>query len=128
MNNDGFELIYSYTRKQAIEDGVLIDVSGQAKEVGFKVPTAVSDQLYHEYVVPSKEMERSGQSIEGRLHDLLHLAAICARSRWDGSRVYFDVLFQMEEGPKFEEVHVVAIIGPGDDGNPVMTICKPEDE
>ncbi len=128
MNSEGFELIYSYTRKQALEDGVLIDVTEQAKEVGFKVPTAVSDRLYHEYIVPSKEMKRFGQSVEGRLHDLLHMAAICARSRWDGSRVYFDVLFQMEEGPKLEKAHVVAIIGPDDDGSPVMTICKPEDE
>jgi len=29
MSFEDFELIYSYTRKQAIQDGVLIDVSEQ---------------------------------------------------------------------------------------------------
>ncbi|WP_415717067.1 DUF6573 family protein [Maridesulfovibrio sp.] len=39
-------MIYSYTRKQAIEDENLIDVTRQAKETGFKVPVAVSLNLY----------------------------------------------------------------------------------
>jgi hypothetical protein len=34
MRFEDFELIYSYSRKQAIEDGVLIDVIGQARETG----------------------------------------------------------------------------------------------
>ena len=32
------DLIHSYTRAQAIEDGVLVDVSDVAKEAGFKLP------------------------------------------------------------------------------------------
>ena len=31
------ELIYAYTRKQAIADGVLVDVTETAKEVGYPV-------------------------------------------------------------------------------------------
>jgi len=30
------DIIFSYSREQAIEDGLLIDVSGIAKEAGFK--------------------------------------------------------------------------------------------
>lgn len=37
-----FQVIFSYTRKQSIDDGNLIDVTAQAKESGFKVPVAVS--------------------------------------------------------------------------------------
>jgi hypothetical protein len=37
---DENEIIYSYTRKQAIADGVLIDVTELAKEAGFKCPVA----------------------------------------------------------------------------------------
>lgn len=40
------EPIYIYTRKQAIEDGVLIDVTETAKEAGFKVPVAVTCALH----------------------------------------------------------------------------------
>ena len=31
------DVIYSYTRAQAIEDGVLVDAGPMAKEVGFKL-------------------------------------------------------------------------------------------
>ena len=31
------EVIYSYTRKQAIEDGVLVDITEMAKEAGIKL-------------------------------------------------------------------------------------------
>ncbi len=42
-----FEIISQYTRKKAIEDGVLIDVSEHAKGI-FKVPVAVTCGLYSE--------------------------------------------------------------------------------
>ena len=35
---DGAPIIYSYSRKQAIEDGVLVDLSPWAKETGFSIP------------------------------------------------------------------------------------------
>jgi type I site-specific restriction endonuclease len=39
------DVIYSYTRKQAIEDGVLVDITEMAKEAGIKYP-AVRRPLY----------------------------------------------------------------------------------
>src|SRR4051812_27741843 len=36
------EVIFAYTRKQAIEDGVLVDVTETAKEAGFKIPVALT--------------------------------------------------------------------------------------
>lgn len=35
-------VIHSYTRSQAIDDGVLVDVTATAQEAGFKVPTALT--------------------------------------------------------------------------------------
>lgn len=128
MNEREFNVVYSYTRTQALEDGVLIDVSKQAKEAGFKVPVAISDYLYNGYIVPSKELEDMGQSVEGRLHDVLMMTLHAAKDRLVDNRVYFEVLFMMGDGPKFAKVGCVAIVDPGDDGEPVMTICRPEDE
>jgi len=128
MNKRKHNIIYSYTRAQAISDGVLIDVTEQAGETGFKVPVAISDHLYNGYIAPPAGFEGEGQSVEGRLHDVFMMTHYAAKARWDGSRVYFDVLFQMGEGPCFEKVQCVAIVGPGDVGEPVMTICLPEDE
>ena len=36
------EVIYAYTRAEAIADGVLIDVTETAKEVGFRLPVALT--------------------------------------------------------------------------------------
>jgi len=46
MSLEKFEIIYSYTRKQALADGVLIDISQEAHESGFKIPAAISDNLF----------------------------------------------------------------------------------
>ena len=42
----GFTLIHSYTRKQAIEDGVLVDVTETAKARGFVVPVAMTAMVF----------------------------------------------------------------------------------
>ena len=39
-------VIFAYTRAQAIEDGVLVDVSDTAREAGFKIPVAVSRSVW----------------------------------------------------------------------------------
>src|SRR6185437_8267129 len=44
------EVIYSYTRAQAIADGVLVDVSETAKEAGFKYPVALTRMVFDAYV------------------------------------------------------------------------------
>ena len=66
---EDFELIHSYTRMQAIEDGVLIDVSEMAKEAGFKFSVAITNTVWTDLIVPNEEV--NGQSIEGRLWDTL---------------------------------------------------------
>src|SRR5206468_2575273 len=69
---DGAEIIYSYTREQALADRVLIDVSelAEAREAGFVWPVAISRALW-EIVVPTDAEEAEGQSYEGRLWDVL---------------------------------------------------------
>ncbi|WP_029459561.1 DUF6573 family protein [Solidesulfovibrio alcoholivorans] len=120
-------LIYSYTRAQAIEDGVLVDVTEQAKATGFKLPTVVTDNLYHHYIEPPAGLAGEGQSVTGRLHDLLTLALFAAKRAVNSDRVYFKVAFLMTPGHT-ETVEVIAHIGPGDSAEPVLTIMLPEDD
>jgi hypothetical protein len=44
--NDDWPIIFIYTRKQTIEDDVLIDVTDEAKSAGFRVPAAICDNLF----------------------------------------------------------------------------------
>lgn len=120
-------LIYSYTRAQAIADSVLIDVTDEAKAHGFKVPVAITDHLFNVYVDAPAGLETEGQSTAGRLHDLLTLAMIAARTSKGIDRAYFKISFLMAPG-RTETVQVIAHIGPGDHGEPVLTIMLPEDD
>ncbi|KHK01335.1 DUF6573 family protein [Desulfovibrio sp. TomC] len=124
---DDWPIIFSYTRAQAIADGVLVDVTTQAAQIGFKVHTVVTDHLYNEYVAPPAGLEGEGQSVEGRLQDLLFRTLLAAKAIRDSDRAEFDVLFLMAPG-RWDTAHVVAAIGPGDQGEPVMTIMLPEDD
>ncbi|WP_319760545.1 DUF6573 family protein [Maridesulfovibrio sp.] len=94
-----FRMIYSYTRKQAIEDGNLIDVTGQAKETGFKVPVAVSLNLYERYITPPKGLEGEGQSVTGRSlrsSSASHRRPMSVRrSESDNSWISFSVMSKM---------------------------------
>lgn len=121
-----WHLIHSYTRKQALEDGVLVDVSAAARDLGFKVQVAVTGNLLDRYIVPPPGLD--GQSTEGRLHDLLFvLHAVIKRSMSHATRLEIDVLFLIEPN-KLEKIRLIAVIGPGDVGEPVLTIMLPEDD
>lgn len=122
-----FELIYSYTRAQALADGVLIDISAAAREHGFRLPTAATDSLFYGHVVPPGGLEGESQSVEGRLHDVLTMAMIAARSGMNQDRVEFEVLFLMRPG-RLEKVTVVLHVGPGDQGEAVLTLMLPGDD
>ena len=69
MNKSGV-LIFSYTR-QAIADGVLVDVSKLAKEAGFRFPVAVTAGVWAECVTVPEGV--AGQDETGRLWDVLNV-------------------------------------------------------
>ena len=123
------EVIYSYTRKQAIEDGVLIDVSEMAREAGIKYPVAVSSTVYYEYIVPDERLTDHGQSVEGRLWDVLWMFRINAQKN-PSDIMIFGVLFVMPtcNNPQLVTVKLKAVCGPGDMGEPVITIMKPDED
>lgn len=115
-----------YTRKQAIEDGVLIDVSEMAREAGIRFPVAVTSTIWHKYIVPDKTLEGYGQSIEGRLWDILWMFRNTA-SKIDGSQLFFEVYF-LTSAHKTEPIRFKAICDGGDDGAPVITIMMPDED
>ena len=132
MNNpfseqaEEFHVIHTYTRKQAIDDGVLVDVSETAKEAGINFPVAVTSAVWCMYVVPSEKLEGCGQSISGRLWDLLWMFRLKAM-RSNKSLLYFSCLF-LDVNEKLDEVKFKALCGPGDNAEPVITIMLPGED
>ena len=123
------EVIYAYTRKQAIEDGILIDTTSMAQEAGIKFPVAITIAVWNEYVKPCDELVSHGQSCEGRIWDILWMFRYYAAKN-QSDLMYFELYFQMiKNGNPVEElVKLKAHIGPGDKGEPVITIMKPDED
>ena len=121
-------VIYSYTRQQAISDGVLVDASALAREAGFVFPVALTEALYHSYIVPALDLVAEGQSIQGRLWDLLFVLRFAIAKARDTDTILFKVLFLMSPGSTPGPVSLKAICGPGDEGEPVLTILLPTED
>ncbi len=114
--------VYSYTRAQAIEDGVLVDVSSLAKEAGFTAPVAMTRTVWDSYVeVPPKT---EGQDEKGRLWDILWMCHLAAKK--GGEEIKFE--FKHRKGKKLFTGTLKAVIGPGDQGEPVITIMMPDED
>ena len=128
------ELIYSYTREQAISDGVLVPVPEDlVKEAGIKLPVAVSDHLYSIVDPVNLDEMNAGQTATGRLWDLLWMfrTTISDPKNQHTDRVMFKVLFLMKRPgcpARLEQFEVLGVCGPGDMGEPVLTLMFPEDD
>jgi len=121
------DLIYRYTRQQALADGVLVDATDLAREAGFVFPVALTETLYHSYIVPALDLVAEGQSIQGRLWDLLFVLRFAIAKARDTDTILFKVLFLMSSGAIPVPIELKAICGPGDDGSPVLTIMLPDE-
>lgn len=125
------DVIYAYTRAQALADGVLIDVTEDAKESAIKYPTAVTEALWNGYIDPNERLKSMGQSAKGRLWDVLLLFTFAARSSPKGcNELLYKVNFLMDRGSKYQQetVEIKAVCGPGDDGAPVITLMLPDED
>lgn len=118
-------VIYRYTRKQALEDGVLIDVSETAREAGIIYPVAITGTVWWSYVVPCERDRELGQSEKGRLWDVLWMFRNDAMQN-AGDTMLFKVYFTLFCNQ--ELVTLKAVCGPGDEGEPVLTIMLPEED
>jgi uncharacterized protein DUF6573 len=123
------EPIHTYTRAEALADGVLFDVTQTAREVGFKVPVALTARVWADVNdLSGRYVSRDlGQSPEGRLWDLLFMAAHAARRRENRKKSAFVYAFIMPVGAG-NNYRAKCHIGPGDEGEAVVTIMRPEED
>ena len=124
--------IYRYTRAQAILDGVLINAGPMAKEVGFRFRVALTSAVWEDCVAWTEEdsLKKPFQDQLGRLWDVLYMASHAIRtSSGSGDRLLYQ-LYRVPRDRKSVEAELVTLkilIGPGDHGEPVMTILPNED-
>ncbi|MBM3126254.1 MAG: hypothetical protein FJZ87_14485 [Chloroflexi bacterium] len=112
------EPIYSYSRAQAIEDGVLVDVTDIARQVGFRFPVAITCAL-DDRLQPSRH--DLGQDHDGRLWDVLWVAALSIRLIGRDTDTGEQEVDPKDGKLQTIELRLQAVCGPGDEGEPVIT-------
>lgn len=122
------DVIHSYTRADALEDGSLVDVTDTAREAGFVWPVAITRAAWVAYVAVPVGVRAQDET--GRLWDVVMMAHFAIkRSRAGGERLPFKLHVRNDNRnrtPPLRTLHLVA--GPGDQGEPVIVIMLPEED
>jgi hypothetical protein len=102
------EVISTYSRAQALEDGVLIDAGAMAREAGLRWPVALTAAAWEDCVAWSDtDTERQVPQDEG-----------------GGSWLDYALHRVPRDGHSTQArlTRLRLVVGPGDDGEPVITI------
>jgi hypothetical protein len=125
-NNSPFgDVIYQYSRAQAIEDGILIDVTETAKEAGITFPTTLTAAVWADCVTVPEQAPWQDET--GRLWDVLTMLRYASVHSSASQQVAFSVAVQ-SDARQPRRVQLKALCGPGDQGEPVITIMLPEED
>lgn len=128
------EVISRYTRAQAIDDGVLADVSELASEAGFRVPVAITSGVHADLddIPPTR---KGIESYTGRLWDLLTITRFRAKQAPKGAesvyaKMHLTRLEAKANGKSvFKKLYIFKVhSGPGDDGEHVLTIMRKDED
>jgi hypothetical protein len=119
-----FDVIDAYSRAQALEDGVLVDVSARAREAGFVYPVALTAALWADIraIPPGQE---GFQDVAGRLWDVLWMARMAIKRSPHGSGLLYQLIMPVGN---FTEYTVQLVCGPGDHQEPVITLMREHED
>ena len=118
---------------------MLVDVSERGREAGFRWPVAMTAAAWADCVAwtePQNKAKGTAQDEGGRLSDVINMASYrmraAARDGREGSdvRLVFHVMRTPPEGRARKPVktELCLHVGPGDAGEPVLTIMLPGED
>jgi hypothetical protein len=128
MNNHPFgEIIYAYTRKQAIADGVQVDISTTAQEAGIRFPVFITRTAFDAYVTVPPDV--TGQDEAGRLWDVVWMLRFAIRKAPPGQARLPFALYVRNDNRAPRLVKLVAMCGPldMDAPEPAITVMLPDE-
>lgn len=124
------EPISSYSRAQAIEDGILVELPTEiTKEAGLRFPVAVTRAVYCDLIEVHPKASEACNDLSGRTWDVLWMLKN-AIPRSNGSEIRFSLYAVRREQRSIrpQQVSLKAVCGPGDEMEPVITIMFPEED
>ena len=122
------EVIFSYTRSQAVADGVQIEVSKTAQEAGIRFPVFLTRAVYDAYVTVPPGV--TAQDEAGRLWDIITMARFAIlRSRPGCDRLPV-ALYVRNDNRAPRLVRLTAVCGPLDidDPQPAITVMLMDED
>lgn len=123
--DDEWDFVFTYTRAQALQDGVLLDVRERARQAGFRLPVAVTAALWQD-VAAIPPSYQGIQDVQGRLWDLLWMARLAIQgSNEERSELLYRLILHVGDTTDYS---VKLVVGPGDEGEPVLTLMKPGED
>ena len=128
------EVIHGYSRAEAIQDGVLVTASEELLvNARITVPVAYTASVFADCIAWNEEDNtRRGliQDQTGREWDVLWMLRTAMRRAGDQAGLTFS-LFRFPRNVDVSEpteVTLHVVIGPGDEGEPVITVMSSPDE
>ena len=121
-------LIYSYTRAQAVADGVQVEVSTVAREAGVTFPVFLTRAVFDQFVaVPPGVI---GQDESGRLWDIVWMLQFAIQRSRPGADRLPVALYVRNDNHRARLVKLVAVCGPLDldDPRPAITVMIPDED
>ena len=122
------KIIFAYTRKQALADGIQVDVSETAREAGIKFPVFLTRTVYDAFVAVPPSV--TGQDETGRLWDIIWMTRYAIQQAQPGADRISVKLFVRNDDRKPKLVKLVAVCSALDinDATPAITILLPDED
>jgi hypothetical protein len=152
MNNEEFQIVYTYTRSQAIADGFQIEVTKVAEEAGIRFPVFLTRGVWDKYVALPNDTPAQGQddlvprsgpktwgthieaglgSQSGRLWDIVWMLRFAIiRAKPGVTRVPVALYVRNSDSHPARLVKLIATAGAVDidDPAPAITVMLPEED
>ena len=122
------EPIYTYTRAQALADGLQVDVTQTAQEAGIRFPVFLTRTVYDKYVTVPEGV--TGQDEAGRLWDIVWMTRFAIIRARPGCTRLPVALYVRADNTRPRLTKLVAVCGPldFDDPQPAITVMMPDED
>ena len=122
-------VVYSYSRAQAIADGVQVEVTKTALEAGIRFPMFLTRTVFDAYVAVPPDV--TGQDEAGRLWDVVWMTRFgILRAKPGADRIPVALYVRNADNRPSRLVKLIAQCGPldMDDPQPAITVMMPDED
>ena len=123
-----WDVIYTYTRSQAIADGFQVDVTKTAAEAGIRFPVFLTRSVFDSFVTVPPGV--TGQDEAGRLWDIVWMLRHAIKTSPNDSDRIKVSLYVRNDNRRPKLVNLVAACGALDidDPQPAITVMLPDED